>query len=619
MLRFFFLVLLSWHATATVAQQAKDSFLIKLKQHPQQDSIRVELLIDACVGSTFSADTAYLQWSNEALQLSQQLNYRAGKIRALNCIGNYYYQRAIYNKATPYYIDALTMAETDKDENSIINGKSNLANVYNHINRGLDAVKMLQECDEILKNRKDTASQKRAAILTNLATSYSTLNYHDKAIYFYTIVLNICRKQDIKFGIGLSLSNLGSESYSLKNYTAAIAYLKEADKVARANDMDFLKGSIARYLGQTYIALGSVDKGIALLQEALKIGKAANDGETLTDVYSQLYKAYAISGRYQQAYENSLLHFTLKDSIYGLDREKAINELSTRYETEKKERLIQSLTQDKKITSLQSQRKTVLIYSISGAIILLVLLTYILFNRYKIKQLNKQLLEKITHEQQLNQSILTSIKAQMNPHFIFNALNTIQHFIYGNDKSKAVNYLGKFSELVRTVLDNSSKERIPLSAELTFLTLYLNLEKMRFEDSLEVIIDDCAAIEEDKDDIMIPSMIIQPYVENAFKHGLLHKKDNRQVSIRFSINEISKILTCVVEDNGVGRKQSEAYKLAGQMNHSSFATSATQKRLELLNQGRKDSIAVLFEDKTDDTGNATGTKVTIAIPYILVV
>jgi tetratricopeptide (TPR) repeat protein len=596
------------------AQPGKDGAILKLQQHPQQDSIRVELLIDACVNTTFSADTNYLNWAKEAMELSDKIEYRVGKIRALNCMGNYFYQRALHDKAISYYIEALKMAEADGNENNIIIGKSNLANVYNRTDRSEDAITLFKECDALLVKKNDTLSEKRAAVLTNLSTTFSTLKQPDSSIYYTKIVLGICTKKDIKFGIALSLSNLGSEYYTLKEYRTSISYLEAANKIAEKNDMDFLKGSIARSFGQSYIALGNKAKGIVYLNEALSISKLSNDSETLTDVYKQLYNVYAGTGEFKKAYQLSVLHFTLKDSIYGIEKEKAINELSTQYETEKKEVLIKTLTQAQQITALQSQRKTVLLYSIIAVIVLIGFLGYSIFNRYKIKQQNAQLLQKFAHEKALNQSILTSIKAQMNPHFIFNALNTIQNYIYGSDKNKAAHYLGKFSELVRTVLENSSQENIPLADELKFLTLYLELEKMRFEDTIAITLN-TEAIDSIADDILIPPMIIQPYIENAFKHGLLHKKSNKQLSMHFSLKDNENILICFVEDNGVGRAISAKYKEAGKAQHQSFATSATQKRLELLNEGRKNAIAVQIEDKQSAEGIASGTKVTVEIPY----
>jgi len=232
------------------------------------------------------------------MELSDKIEYRVGKIRALNCMGNYFYQRALHDKAISYYIEALNMAEADGNENSTIIGKSNLANVYNRTNRSEDAITLFKECDALMVKKNDTLSKKRAAVLTNLSTTFSTLKQPDSSIHYTKIVLDICTKKDIKFGTAHSLYSFGSEYYTFKEYRTSLSYLESANKIAKKNDMDFLKGSIARSFGQSYIALGNKAKGIVYLNEALPISKLSNDSETLTDVYKQLYYVYAGTGEF---------------------------------------------------------------------------------------------------------------------------------------------------------------------------------------------------------------------------------------------------------------------------------------------------------------------------------
>lgn len=598
----------------SLAQAKEDSFAIKLRHYTKADSVRVDLLVDACVGSTFRSDTTYLAWANEAIALSEKIGYRLGKIRGLNCLGNYYYQRSIHDKALQYYLDALRMAEADQNSDAIIISKSNVANVYNRTNRSKVAILLFKECDAMLVKRGDTLSQKRAAILTNLSTTFSTLQQHDSSIFYTERVLAICEKKNIPFGIALSLINLGSEHIKKKNFRLALTFLDRALDATNKYGMDLQKSSVIRYYGLAYLGLGDLPTGIRYLTEAASLAQKANNRETLADVYKQLHEAHAKLGNYAKAYQYSIDFFQLKDSIYGVEKDKNLRELSTRYETEKKESLIQSLTQEKQITQLQSERKTTLLYGTIIAVLLAAALGYVLFNRYHIQQQNKRLVDKIKHEQALNQSMLTSIKSQMNPHFIFNALNTIQNFIYANDKLQAAGYLGKFSELIRLVLDHSSKSAIALEEELRFLGLYLELEKMRLDNKVDVRLD-MELVEDNMDEIMMPPMIVQPYVENAFKHGLLHKKEDRQIRIRVRAHEQDAVLIWEIEDNGVGREAAAGYQTQRQPNHQSFASSATQKRLELLNEGRSNAIAVRFEDKKDDQGRALGTKVIIEIPY----
>ncbi len=220
--------------------------------------------------------------------------------------------------------------------------------------------------------------------------------------------------------------------------------------------------------------------------------------------------------------------------------------------------------------------------------------------------------QKMELERELHQSMLASIKSQMNPHFLFNALNTIQSYIYTNEKENASLYLGKFSELTRMILDMSNKESVSLTDEIKAVELYLELEKLRFENKLiySIIIQSSL----DTDSILIPTMLVQPYVENAIKHGLMHLK--KQWNLVISFNKNANGIEVIIEDNGVGRKASEAINAQRYKQHQSFATNANQKRLEILNKNFSTTIIVNIIDKYDEHKNAIGTKVILQIPTL---
>jgi LytS/YehU family sensor histidine kinase len=219
----------------------------------------------------------------------------------------------------------------------------------------------------------------------------------------------------------------------------------------------------------------------------------------------------------------------------------------------------------------------------------------------------------------MRQSQLAALQVQMNPHFIFNALNSIQEFILLNEKRLANEYLGKFADLMRVTLDMSTKDEVNLAAEIKHLELYLALEKLRFEDlEYQIELQESLPLHE----IYIPAMLIQPYIENALKHGLLHQKQDRRLWLRFYLSSISgneqlapkKLLICEIEDSGVGRAKSEELKQNRPQRHKSFATSATRKRLELLNYHKRNQIQLDVIDLQNATGQATGTKVSLIIP-----
>jgi sensor histidine kinase YesM len=243
------------------------------------------------------------------------------------------------------------------------------------------------------------------------------------------------------------------------------------------------------------------------------------------------------------------------------------------------------------------------------------LLLSIAFVYYKwqvsiLQKRNKLLTEKILLEQSLSKSILTAIKSQMNPHFFYNALNTIQSYIFTNDKRNASNYLSKFSKLTRMILEMSEKESIYVQEEINALKLYLELEKMRFESDFTYSIEISKNL--DIELVKIPSMILQPYVENAVKHGLLHKKGEKNLLIKFERE--ANFLKVNIDDNGIGRKRSEELNKIKTDKHESFATKANEKRLEILNRGNANKVSLQIIDKADENNNPSGTCVIILIP-----
>jgi sensor histidine kinase YesM len=239
-------------------------------------------------------------------------------------------------------------------------------------------------------------------------------------------------------------------------------------------------------------------------------------------------------------------------------------------------------------------------------------MVYMYFTRksYIMRRQIKLLNEKVLLEKNLSKSVMASIKSQMNPHFFYNALNTIQAYIFTNDKQKANNYLAKFSKLTRLILEMSEKEKVSLVEEIDALTLYLELEKMRFNTGFEYSFE--FNLQYEKESIEFPPMLIQPYIENAIKHGLLHKEGEKTLKISFK--QLKNHLEVAIIDNGIGRKRSEELNKIKNEKHQSFSTQANEKRLEILNKGMQNKMAVKILDRYNDYGLATGTTVILSIP-----
>jgi len=244
---------------------------------------------------------------------------------------------------------------------------------------------------------------------------------------------------------------------------------------------------------------------------------------------------------------------------------------------------------------------------------LLLFLVFYLFYKNKIRKIEREnqiLLEKNELEKNMNISALKAIKSQMNPHFFYNALNTIQSFILSNDKKQAVYYLSKFSSLTRNILEMTEKDSVSISEEIETLSLYLDIEKARFDKDFEYTIKTKNIT--DPDLLKIPAMLLQPYVENAVKHGLLHKKGLKELSILFT--KTAGKITIEIDDNGIGREKSTELHSIKNKKHSSFATQAMQNRVDILNKNKTIPIIINFVDKYSQNQQSAGTKVVIEIP-----
>ena len=224
--------------------------------------------------------------------------------------------------------------------------------------------------------------------------------------------------------------------------------------------------------------------------------------------------------------------------------------------------------------------------------------------RYRTQEIEKE------YKHQLVDSELRALRSQMNPHFIFNSLNSIQYFILKKQPQEAYTYLSKFASLMRKILQNSRLKYISISDETEWLELYLEMEKLRMDNNLDFVID--TGNIEDVENTHIPTMLIQPYVENSIIHGLLSKENDRRIRIDF--NKRDDHIVCVVEDNGIGREASKALNEKRVRKHDSAGMALTKTRLKILSEGKGD-FDVQIEDLTDAKG-PSGTKVTIFIPLI---
>lgn len=244
-------------------------------------------------------------------------------------------------------------------------------------------------------------------------------------------------------------------------------------------------------------------------------------------------------------------------------------------------------------------------------LLLLFVVGYIII-LYRGRRIRKEETIKRDYLNQINSIKDQALQLQMNPHFIFNSLNAIQGFIGTNEEEKAMNFLARFARLIRLIFEHSKGNTISLEEELEFIRLYLDLEKLRFKDKVEVNVEIDEEIEQNKDMLRVPPLLIQPIVENSFKHGLFHKKGKGKLSISYSI--VENILKVIIEDNGIGRAAARRIVQKNSEKNVSSGIKTTQERIDLLNFGKnvaKNSL--IIEDLYLDNKEPAGTKTTLCL------
>jgi LytS/YehU family sensor histidine kinase len=278
-----------------------------------------------------------------------------------------------------------------------------------------------------------------------------------------------------------------------------------------------------------------------------------------------------------------------------------LSEEKIRYDAENHSKELQLL-------SLKLKNQKLLIYGYTGLFILGLAIGILVISRAKINARHKisDMNRKIAEITQAN------LRQQMNPHFIFNTLNSIQYYMYQHDKLATNNYLTKFSSLMRKVLENSQHTSIPLRDELDALKLYLDLEMIRFKDKFnyEIKVDD----EIDSLLYKVPAMLIQPYVENSISHGLMPSDDKGLIKINLKLE--NNHISCIIEDNGIGRDAAQEKKRNGNPNHNSLGTQIVASRLDLVNTLYGTSLKTIYTDLKNINGEPEGTRVELQIPIM---
>lgn len=600
-------------AFGAFSQNSKiDSLKTLLSIDQNQDSERItRLLALSYMYRTSELDSAQ-RYIDKALDLSITLKNKTQEGISRMYLAQNFKRKGKFPEGLEQILLAkqlLASAEAPREQRLIAN--SELGTLYEATKDYEKSLSIALENLELVKD--DPVSPSKGRFYYDVGNRYMTLDKFEKAVTYYLEAVDICDKTNFVPGKMIMMGSLAAAYKNLKRYPEATELLEESLPYFEQSGQKTNVAASYQQLGQIASAQGFHNASIPYYEKARRIFDEVGNLEYSKNTSQALFVAYSIMQDQEKATAANEIFLRLNDSINSIERMELAADMKTKYETEKIELA-------KEAAEAKSERnKNYLIGSIViGGLILLTSLFFFgrMRERKKAELVTMELREtqkRLAIEKQYRESELKALKSQMNPHFIFNALNSIQEYIVMNKKNEASDYLGKFADLIRTYLSHSDTGVISLQEEIESLNMYLDLESLRFEDKLHYELKVSEKL--NKDVIHIPTMLIQPYVENALKHGLLHKKDNRIVTVRFSNSENNNIL-CIVEDNGVGRAKSKEFQAKKNRLHKSFAAKATEERLELLNYGKDKKIGVETVDLIHENGGAIGTRVELTIPII---
>ena len=395
------------------------------------------------------------------------------------------------------------------------------------------------------------------------------------------------------------------------------------------NALDFARGlnlkqevvSIYYNLSDAYIGLEQWSDALNYSNQQLQLAQQLGSHALIRDAERMHSKVYEKMGNLPMA----LLHYKYSvqwaDSVINEEKARTFKTQEVKMEVLKKD--VQLAEQQKtlqvqdEIIALEKKWNFMLIVSLG----LLSLAAFMVYQRSLSRKRYAFLLEgknRLISDQKdkIEMAKLElegrMLRSQLNPHFIFNSLSSIQHFITENDKNNALRYLSKFSNLLRKVLESSFNLNSVLEDEIKLLKVYLDLESLRFDDSFTYNIE----IKGDLDPgyYEMPTLLLQPYIENALLHGLLPKTGTKKMSISFQENE--QMIHCVIEDNGIGREASGEINRKKSREGIPRGIAVSEQRLTLLARQYNLQAGVTYEDIFDEFGNAAGTRVLIVLPKI---
>ncbi|MFT3749444.1 MAG: histidine kinase [Agriterribacter sp.] len=575
-----------------------DSLLGVLKTHTAKDTTRVNMLLNFINASIYTRpDSSLLAYAEEALSISQKTGWVKGKANALQRLGTIYSFVLSDNvKAYPYYLQAL-------DANEQVGNKTfqwqTLANIGLLFFNAQQFEKSLHYYKQALQIAEDIKANEAAMLQLkgNMGNVYAELQQPDSALILYNYAINSSRKLNNPLFLSNFLSTAGVVLNRKNLLDSAEKSLKESILIADSINSPMVKALSLNNLALTYNLQKKPKQALPLAKQGIAILEQLNATQWIVIGLHTLSDIYYSSGNYKYAMDSFQKSIALKDSIINSSKNVQMGVMEATYEYEKNKAITEA-AYEAQLSEQKFKRNVYL--GIAGLLIAGGILSFWFYKRRRdatIKQKEAELKAEISTTE------MKALKAQMNPHFIFNSLNSISDYISRNNIKVADEYLTKFAKLMRLILENSEHKEVPLAEDLKALQLYMELEAIRMNHKFLYEIKVSDAI--DPENTLVPPLILQPFVENSIWHGIAKKESTGKITVE--IRKEDNMIVCTVEDDGIGRTAT-TNKIPVSPGRKSLGMKITKERIDILNKTRNTSASIHIRDL------AQGTLVEVQLP-----
>ena len=544
----------------------------------------------------------------KALAIFEAHDHKIGILNSHNNMGVVFLAMDDYPRALRAFFDALRIAEGENE--ATVNALINIGLVYKHQGKYTDALNHYRKALNFHDNEGNR--QGSANVLGNMGVVYDSMGMPDTAIAYFERALSINNNIGNKRRIAGDLSNIGVAYKHAGNADRAISYLKQAiSEYEQTQDKANLSLTLNELAGVLLLRsdASSMHEAKQLHQRALRLAQETGSPENEGVSWLGLSRIYEQENRPREAFHAYKQHVRLRDSVYNAEKEKELISQSLQFDFDKKEALLKAALENEKALAaaeIKRQRLVKNVFACGGA--LFVVIASAAYLLYKKRRDADERRKEAEFKTLVAETEMRALRAQMNPHFIFNSLNAISSFMTKQDLHTADEYLAKFATVMRMILENSEHKEISLADDLRALELYMQLEAVRIKHpfTYEIRIDETL----DPENTLVPPLIIQPFVENSIWHGLAGKDGPGKIII--NIQHEGDRIRCSVEDDGVGFDQPITNTANMHMKkRQSMGIRITESRIAIANKGMSSQKNIRFIQLSE------GLRVEVDLPLTL--